>query len=412
MRIGLSFTFAVAITLSASGAALADDTTVVTSPEAPITNPASGAVPPADNTVAASKGGLFTDPEDGHFDMSRWLLEHRGFLPVPIIVTDPAVGYGGGLGLAFFNRPEGSSPTRTRPDGSIAMIAPDIYGIGAMKTQDGTKALGFGGIMHFDNDTWRYRGGVGLVDMNLDFYTNGALIPQQKIGVNMKGIMSAQQVFRRIGDQDLFLIGSWIYMDIDPRLNVASDRAFLTDLDFKQRSSALGLALEYDTRDNPFTPSSGYEGALDTYFYDKAFGSDVTFQSYRAHLFGYWPLAKSVVLGLRADGRMVNGDVPFYRLPYIDLRGIPSARYQGQRVGMLESEIRWNVTPRWGLVGFTGVGRAWGGETTFNDASSEISKGVGFRYEIARKLGLHVGVDYAWGPENKTFYIQVGSAWR
>jgi len=25
---------------------------------------------------------------------------------------------------------------------------------------------------------------------------------------------------------------------------------------------------------------------------------------------------------------------------------------------------------------------------------------------------MHVGVDYAWGPEDDTFYIQVGSAWR
>lgn len=397
MRIGLAFVCVLALAVSSSRVAFADDDAVVTAKtDAPV----------------PSKTGLFTDPVDGHFDMSRWLLEHHGFLPVPIIVSDPAVGYGGGVGLAFFHRPKDSAPTRTKPDGSTEMISPDIYGFGVMATENGTKALGAGAILHFDDDRWRYRGGVGVVNMNMDFYTKGALLPAQKIGVNMKGVMSAQQIFRRIADQDLFLIASWVYMDIDPHLNLASDRALLTDLDFKQRSSALGLALEYDTRDNPFTPSKGYEAAFDTYFYEKAFGSDVTFQSYRAHVFGYWPLQKTVVLGLRADARMVNGDVPFYRLPFIDLRGIASARYQGQRVGMLEGEVRWNVTPRWGLVGFAGVGRAWGDQTSFSDASSHATKGVGFRYEIARQLGLHVGVDYAWGPENKTFYVQVGSAWR
>ena len=34
------------------------------------------------------------------------------------------------------------------------------------------------------------------------------------------------------------------------------------------------------------------------------------------------------------------------------------------------------------------------------------------RYKIASVLGLYTGVDYAWGPEDETFYIQVGSAWR
>jgi hypothetical protein len=33
------------------------------------------------------------------------------------------------------------------------------------------------------------------------------------------------------------------------------------------------------------------------------------------------------------------------------------------------------------------------------------------RYEIARKFGLHVGIDVARGPEDTAFYLQVGSAW-
>lgn len=39
-------------------------------------------------------------------------------------------------------------------------------------------------------------------------------------------------------------------------------------------------------------------------------------------------------------------------------------------------------------------------------------KGTGVRYLIARTLRLYVGADYAWGPEDETLYIQVGSAWR
>jgi len=46
----------------------------------------------------------FIDPKDGKFDTSDWLLHHRGFLPVPVIITEPAVGYGGGAALLFFHQ--------------------------------------------------------------------------------------------------------------------------------------------------------------------------------------------------------------------------------------------------------------------------------------------------------------------
>ena len=37
----------------------------------------------------------FFDPQDGQLDLSYFLEDPRGFLPIPIIVTEPAVGYGG-----------------------------------------------------------------------------------------------------------------------------------------------------------------------------------------------------------------------------------------------------------------------------------------------------------------------------
>ncbi len=47
----------------------------------------------------------FLDPKDGMFDASKWVLDNAvGFMPVPIIITDPAVGAGGGAALLFFQR--------------------------------------------------------------------------------------------------------------------------------------------------------------------------------------------------------------------------------------------------------------------------------------------------------------------
>jgi len=50
----------------------------------------------ADKKGFASK---FKDPDDGWFDASQWLVENIvGFMPVPIIITEPAVD--NGLGMA------------------------------------------------------------------------------------------------------------------------------------------------------------------------------------------------------------------------------------------------------------------------------------------------------------------------
>ena len=45
----------------------------------------------------------FIDKIDGHLDMGEYLAENAyGFLPVPILITEPAVGYGGGFTVSSF----------------------------------------------------------------------------------------------------------------------------------------------------------------------------------------------------------------------------------------------------------------------------------------------------------------------
>lgn len=79
----------------------------------------------------------FTDPEDGKLDLSEWLLDHKGFLPVPIVITEPAVGYGGGVAIAFFRESLRDTAERSKESGRRA--PPDVFGVGAMATENGTR---------------------------------------------------------------------------------------------------------------------------------------------------------------------------------------------------------------------------------------------------------------------------------
>lgn len=249
---------------------------------------------------------------------------------------------------------------------------------------------------------------------NLDFYGIGGFlpIPIPKIGYTLKGFGSFQQGMLRLGDSSTFVGARWVYLDVTSTLDVDAGSIGLTPSELAKRSSGLGAVVEHDSRDNIFTPNRGWIGAVEATFYAKSLGGANDFQAYRGHVFSYWPVTDRLTIGLRADYRLARGDVPFYFLPFIDMRGIPAARYQDTNTGVLETEIRYDVTSRWVVVGFIGAGRAWGRKDSFDDAPSAVSKGAGFRYLIARRLGLYVGVDYARGPEDDVFYLQVGSAWR
>jgi hypothetical protein len=355
------------------------------------------------------KRGALTDPQDGAFDTSEWLLDRKGFLPVPIIVTEPAVGYGGGLALLFFRESIREAAARSREGGHVT--PPDIYGAAYAATENGTNFGGAGGMVTFDNDRWRWRGAIAHADANLDFYGMGGNLGtgEFNVGYNLQGWLSTQQVLRRLGASDNFVAARWIWLDLESAFD--SDPP-LPGHSRAVRSSGLGLSFEHDSRDNFFTPSTGWKGGIESMFYSPEIGSDNRYQIYRGFAFGYAPLGRQFILGGRLDARTARGDVPFYQLPYIDLRGIPVVRYQDENAGVAEAELRWNATPRWALIGFFGSGRAWGTGASFSGADNVNAKGAGFRYLIAWRLGLYVGVDIARGPEDTAFYIQVGSAWR
>jgi hemolysin activation/secretion protein len=93
------------------------------------------------------------------------------------------------------------------------------------------------------------------------------------------------------------------------------------------------------------------------------------------------------------------------------LRGIPAMRYQGDYAAQAEAELRWQFWQRFSLVGFAGAGTAWNASGRRDTSQEAVAGGVGFRYEIARKYGLHMGIDVAWGPDGPAWYLQVGSAW-
>jgi hypothetical protein len=100
-------------------------------------------------------------------------------------------------------------------------------------------------------------------------------------------------------------------------------------------------------------------------------------------------------------------------------------------VPVIDVELRydlsrhWSVTAKGGMGGFgaavghhclheeyfAGGGAAWNDFGRFHNKLAVLAGGTGFRYELARKYGLHMGVDVAFSEDDPAIYVQFGSAW-
>jgi len=355
------------------------------------------------------KGGVFRDPEDGRLDMSEWLLTKKGFLPIPIIITEPALGYGGGLVLAFFSQPLGAGAGEGH-----TVSPPLIAAAAAFYTSDGSAGGGAFLFYPFRHDQFRYLGALGGAALNLDFYgfdPEGPLA-DNPVGYTLDPKFLVQRLQGRIKSTPLFAGLHYLYMNTKTTFDVALPEA-IPERDLKLGIGGLGTSLEYDTRDNLLDARRGMDITASGTWYQKAFGSDLPFERYQVQGLFYWQPESRFGYGLRVDTRFSSSDAPFFMKPFLSMRGLASGQYSNDVTLLTEGELRFAVDPRWTILGFGGGGRV--GETLgdLGSAPTVGAGGLGFRYLIARKLGLGSGVDFALGPGGEfAFYIQAGSAWR
>jgi len=371
----------------------------------------------------------FIDMLDGRFDASDYLSENAyGFLPVPIIITDPAVDGGLGMMGLFFHETEDEKEKRLqamrKADNGAArhLLPPSVSVVAAAATGNKSWFSGAGHMGFFKQGRIRYSGGGGYGDVNLAFYGAGDIALPRPIEINTQAAGIFQTLKFKLASSQFFLGVAQRYINakISP---VLSDDLGSLPPEFEDEltklltrdvtTSALGLNLEFDNRDNLFTPTAGYQYVIEQFWYRESFGSDIEYELSTFKGLNYWPIAEHWRAGLRLNSEYANSDtlLPPFATPAIQLRGIPAKRYQGEFIGVLETEISWLIDSRWSVLGFVGAGRASNSTASFADAPTRVTQGIGFRYQVARRYGFDMGIDIARGPEESVFYITAGSAW-
>ncbi len=347
----------------------------------------------------------FKDPEDGAFDVSYYLYNLHGFLPIISPITEPAVGYGAALAGAFFIEKKQKDTVRR-------FQMPDIVGAAGGYTQNNTWFAGAGYIGFWKQDRIRYRGALGYADVKLKYYVQEeGFLNEHPVNFRIKPYLLLQQVVFRLKNSNFMIGGKYILTLATVTLFDDSDMEWINPKDLDFTNSGIGLIGEFESFDNILSPTKGWRIHVDYTQYAEFLGSDRDYGILRYYTLWYQPVTRTWYSGMRVAANVATGDPPFYMLPFVELRGVPVMRYQGQITALAETEQMVMVARRWGVLGFAGYGRTFFYDSKIKEGANSWNAGVGFRYLIARLMGLKMGIDVARGPEDWAVYIVFGSAW-
>jgi hypothetical protein len=353
---------------------------------------------------AGSSPSRFRDPNDGRFDVSGFLDNAYGFVPLLVPITEPAVGYGA-VGAAVFIH---GGP----PAAGEQFVRPTMSTVGALRTENGTRGWFGANLGTWWDGRLRTIAALGDLDLNLEFFGLGESASSDGLGYSVKakgGVLGGNY---RLGGSQLWLGVRYASVDTDVSLDAPLlDLPNVPPSDYGLRLAALTPSVTFDRRDNFFTPTRGVYVDLSLPMFRDSYGSDRDFETANLTAMYFRPLGESLYFSVRSSVKDSSDGTPFYLRPYVSLRGVQALQYQGEQAAELEAEVRWQLRPRYSVVGFAGTGEARSSLGALERSENVTAGGAGFRYLIARRYGLQMGVDVADGPDDTVLYVVFGNAW-
>ena len=366
------------------------------------------------------EGAEATEPETDGEEEGEKKKKGPSFIPIPIFITEPAIGYGFGAAVAYFHKKkhgpdsgQGSHPPAltTNSAGKVGKkqkVPPTISGVAAAYTEDGTWGAGVAHSASWFKDKIRYVGAAGYAHVVSTFYFG-----DQPFDFKLDTGLLYQDIKFRMGASDFFVGGKLVYLTPDLLFDDdLGDIPIEQPVEKKLNDFGLAVQADWDGRDNLMTPNRGQFFQLVAWKHFEALGGETDYWNvgFQAQSFSEM-LHKKLVLGFHLDLDSAGGDPPLWGYPWVTMRGIPALRYQNESTAVLETELRWDILERWAAVGFLGVAATRGDVPFFEDESGIVAGGIGGRFLFRPQDSLWVGIDVAKGPEQYIFYVQMGQAW-
>ncbi|RFZ83236.1 polymerase [Mucilaginibacter terrenus] len=335
------------------------------------------------------------------------------FVLLPVISSAPETGLElGGSALYSFYTDTINAFTRVS----------NIFAYGTL-TSKGQSRINLSTNYWLPGNKYHITAAVGYINFPFDFYGIG----------NNTGKANADRLGQkrfRFAFTAEKSIGTNVYIGIvggalDYRFNdVDNAGIFETDPTIEGRHGGttlyLGPSFVYDGRNNNTYTT---KGAIITSYFDfrKGTGSN---SSYNGGLFNFeyaqfFKLSKRFVLGFDVQEQSTTGaQSPFYLLPALGsdemMRGYYNGRFRDRNLLAAQTELRYRLSDRFGIVGFAGTGQVF--NKTFSFDEFKPNYGGGLRYFFDTEKGLSIRVDYGVGEKRagesrqSGFYVGLGEA--
>ena len=321
---------------------------------------------------------------------------------VPVPITDPQLGAGLGLGVAWFYSPQGSK-------------VPWATGAGALKTSNGSWAVAAFHKMSIADDKFRVEALGGRGSIESKYYGTDPSSGDAPADMVQDATYIRLVAMGRIA-RHLFAGAKVKYVDQAITLTSADDSTDgeLESLAGDTRILTLGPTFVFDSTDAGFARKRGVLVKAEWLFSDSKTADDFNYSKLDITANQYFQVRRDAVLVFRQSLCGASDGTPFFDLCLFgsksNLRGYETGEYRDKWSWSIQSEWRQQLTGKLGMVAFAGLG---GVAESLSAAPSERflpSAGIGARYLVAKENGVNLRLDYAWGRSSSGVYVSIGEA--
>lgn len=268
--------------------------------------------------------------------------------------------------------------------------------------------------MYFKEDNYRMKSAIGFANINFQTFVDIEL-PEEFfvhdgdksiVEYNTKSYFAYVEGTKKIY-KNLYLGARFIYTNRSTNFDVPETPQEKVHL------FGFGIASEFDSRDNVFNPQKGQNSKINTFTFLEDLGSSNQYSKVAIQYNKYMDVSSNVIIALRSFGIISFGDVPFSGKNVVskdDMRGYTKGEYRANQVYDLQSELRWNVVGKWGVVLFGGVAVATDDFKGNNYSGLLPAIGTGIRFKAIKSRNINVGIDVAKGRDDWGIYFRIGEA--
>jgi len=180
------------------------------------------------------------------------------------------------------------------------------------------------------------------------------------------------------------------------------------------RNAGLGAIFLIDTRDNILNATQGIYMELSGLAYANVLGGQTSYTAATFDIRKYFKLREKSVLAIQLQALNKTGNVPFLQLSYLGgpnmMRGFYAGRYRDKDLLAVQAEYRRQLTSKWGLVLFAGLGNVTDAWKNYDVQNLKNSLGFGLRRAIDKKERINLRMDLGFGNGSANFYVNIAEA--